>query len=172
MNWLLHHLLDPIYRYFRTMRLPLLIVVINGSDTDLGLIQTAVRNMQRWYRDKVDIVWRVDYDRRTVSNFQEWEIRGYQSQMDDPVPAIYVICDLDLLDGGNWGRTNGQSVLIAGKGKNIAELFAHELGHILSLRHQSGTFMNSQTPDTPNTFRFVASDQVESMRREARLYRV
>ena len=65
-----------------------------------------------------------------------------------PTPTIYVFADEFDLEGGVRGLTwqhNGIAAVGGGGLENneVNELIDHELGHLLDLDHQEGTFMRS-----------------------------
>lgn len=161
------NLLDPIYRYFRDMRIPLLVVILGGTEIDAGMTQMQVKNMQQWFRDRADISWQVDYDYRPDDSPEDTDLRAYSLTQDDPYPVLYVLASKRTFGGGVRGAFNGQFSYVASLGLN-ANLIAHELGHFLGLPHQGGTVMD---PRTEGPLRRVTREQVSKMRQEARLHR-
>lgn len=162
---IIQRLLHPIYVYFNAIRVPLKVVVLGGNVVEVGLLQTEMKKVQRWYRDKAAIIFQPDYDHRPDTYRNERDIRAYHSIMDDPIPTLYVLTSLSRLEGdavGQWAGAFGYT-----SRRPWANLLAHELGHFLSLPHQSGTFM---AQGTEGNFGQITLEQVEAMRREARLY--
>ena len=163
----LHQILVSL-RILRDYRVPLKLVVLGGDEWHYGMVQTAMMEVQKFYRDKADIIWQVDYDHRPDAVPNTETIRAYATMKDDPTPTLYVITYLATSPEGWRGAWAGPFGWVGGAPG--ARLLGHELGHCLSLKHTSTGLMHPKT-DGQLSSALLTPQEIEAMRQQARVYR-
>ncbi len=138
-------------------RLDVLLVVVVRVEDERGInvlagVQAAANESVRFWREDagIDVRFTVhgekmliddpSYDRlfELFSTASRWNVRG-------PLPVIFMIPHLDRLAGKNWLGLAWEPfgfAVIAGENTSVTnETLDHELGHLMNVDHEEGTFM-------------------------------